>query len=78
MKLPRDVSAAQLVRVLSRLGYQVSRQRGSHIRLYHAGPPAHSVTVPNRNPLRTGTLHGILAVVAETRSISIESLIDLL
>lgn len=33
MKLPRAVSGADLVKALGRLGYQVSRQTGSHIRL---------------------------------------------
>ena len=33
MKLPRDVSGAQLVKALALLGYRVSRQTGSHIRL---------------------------------------------
>lgn len=78
MKLPRDVSAAQIVRAFSRLGYRVARQRGSHIRLFYLGPPAHSLTVPNHNPIKTGTLRGILAIVAEARNISIENLIDLL
>ena len=33
MKLPRDLSASDVVRGLERLGYVVTRQRGSHIRL---------------------------------------------
>jgi hypothetical protein len=33
MKLPRDVSAAQLIKALRVLGYEVTRQRGSHIRV---------------------------------------------
>ena len=45
MKLPRDVSADRLIRVLKNLGYQAIRQKGSHIRLKHNGPPVHLVTV---------------------------------
>jgi predicted RNA binding protein YcfA (HicA-like mRNA interferase family) len=33
MKLPRDVHGADLVRALAKLGYQPTRQAGSHIRL---------------------------------------------
>jgi hypothetical protein len=36
------------------------------------------VTVPLHNPLKTGTLHGILSEVAQARSMSIESLAGLL
>ena len=34
MKLPRDMDAAQLIKVLQRIGYRVVRQPGSHIRLH--------------------------------------------
>jgi hypothetical protein len=40
-------------------------------------PPVHEFTVPLHNPLKTGTLHAILSEVAQMRSISIESIIDL-
>jgi predicted RNA binding protein YcfA (HicA-like mRNA interferase family) len=33
MKLPRDVSGADLVKALQRMDYHVTRQTGSHIRL---------------------------------------------
>jgi predicted RNA binding protein YcfA (HicA-like mRNA interferase family) len=33
MKVPRDVNANELVKTLERLGYDVIRQTGSHIRL---------------------------------------------
>ena len=78
MKLPRGVSADRLIRVLERLGYGVIRQKGSHVRVRHEGPPAHMITIPLHNPLKTGTLHGILSEVAQMRSISIESLTEML
>lgn len=46
MKLPRDVSADRLIQTLEKLGYRVMRQKGSHIRLRHDGPPVHLLTVP--------------------------------
>jgi predicted RNA binding protein YcfA (HicA-like mRNA interferase family) len=33
MRLPRDVSGAELVKRLGRIAYRVTRQTGSHIRL---------------------------------------------
>ena len=74
MRLPRGVSADRLIRVLEILGYRIVRQKGSHVRLRHDGPPSHVITVPKHNPLKTGTLHGILAEVAQVRSISVSSL----
>jgi predicted RNA binding protein YcfA (HicA-like mRNA interferase family) len=59
-----------------RLGYRIVRQKGSHVRLRH--PPVHPITIRLHNPLKTGTLHGILAEVAHMRAISMESLIELL
>jgi predicted RNA binding protein YcfA (HicA-like mRNA interferase family) len=78
MRPPRGVSADRLIRALEQLGYVVIRQKGSHIRLRHPGPPIHHVTVPDHNPLKTGTLHGILSEVANMRSISIDDLAKLL
>jgi len=78
MKLPRGVSADRVIRALERLGYEVIRQKGSHVRLRHDGPPAHAITVPLHNPLKAGTLHGILSEVAEKRSITVESTATLL
>jgi predicted RNA binding protein YcfA (HicA-like mRNA interferase family) len=78
MKLPRGVSADRVIRALGRLGYKVIRQKGSHVRLRHDGPPAHAIAVPQHNPLKTGTLHGILSEVAEKRSVTLEFIADLL
>jgi predicted RNA binding protein YcfA (HicA-like mRNA interferase family) len=78
MKLPRGVSADRLIRALERLGYEVIRQKGSHVRLQHEGPPAHTITIPLHNPLKTGTLHGILSEVARMRSTTLDSLSELL
>ena len=77
MKLPRDMDAAQLIKVLARLGYVVVRQTGSHIRLQCLDPP-HTLTVPNHRPLRVGTHSAILADVAVQRQIGKDELIALL
>jgi len=39
MKLPRGVSAERLIKALEAVGYMVIRQKGSHVRLRHSGPP---------------------------------------
>lgn len=53
------VSGAQLVAVLERLGWQVLRQRGSHVRLRHPDRAVFLV-VPLHRELKKGTLNGIL------------------
>jgi predicted RNA binding protein YcfA (HicA-like mRNA interferase family) len=74
VKLPRSVSAARLISAPEHLGYVVIRQNGSHIRLRYDGPPVHLITVPQHNPLKTGTLRGILSEVARARSLGVEAL----
>lgn len=78
MKLPRDVSADRLIAALELLGYQVIRQKGSHIRLKHPGPPAHLLTVPRHNPIKIGTLHAILTDVSQMRAIALEKIAETL
>lgn len=64
MRLPRDLSGADLAKSLRSLGYEVTRQTGSHIRLTTQQHGEHHVTIPNHSSLKTGTLSGILADVA--------------
>jgi predicted RNA binding protein YcfA (HicA-like mRNA interferase family) len=64
MKLPRDLSGAELVRALGRVGYRVTRQTGSHARLTTESPSQHHVTIPMHESLKIGTLAGILNDVA--------------
>lgn len=77
MRLPRDTDAAELIKALSRLGYRVVRQTGSHIRL-QCDDPTHALTVPNHRPLRIGTLAAILGDVAARRQIEKDALVKLL
>lgn len=64
MKLPRDLAGTELARALQLLGYRVTRQTGSHLRLTTTEGGEHHVTIPRHSPLRVGTLAGILADVA--------------
>ena len=70
MKLPRDLTGAELVKALSSLGYRVTRQSGSHIRLTCDAPTQHHVTVPAHDPLKVGTLSGKLNEFAANLSIT--------
>jgi len=66
LKLPRDVDGRKLASLLSRYGYEVTRQTGSHIRLTSlARGNEHHVTVPAHKTLKVGTLGGILTEVAD-------------
>jgi predicted RNA binding protein YcfA (HicA-like mRNA interferase family) len=65
MKLPRDVSGADLVKRLKVFGYQVTRQTGSHLRLTTSEGGEHHITVPQHAPLKLGTLAGIIGDVAD-------------
>jgi predicted RNA binding protein YcfA (HicA-like mRNA interferase family) len=65
MKLPRDVSGDSLAKRLKVFGYQVTRQSGSHLRLTTTELGEHHITVPRHDPLKLGTLAGILGDVAE-------------
>ena len=64
MKLPRDLSGAELAKALAKVGYRVTRQTGSHMRLSASQPQEHHVTIPAHDPLKVGTLAAILGEVA--------------
>lgn len=76
MRLPRDLSGAELVRALSVVGYVVTRQTGSHMRLTTNERGEHHVTIPNHTPLRIGTLAAILAEVAAHLEINRDALLE--
>jgi predicted RNA binding protein YcfA (HicA-like mRNA interferase family) len=78
MKLPRDISGAELAKALSGIGYRITRQTGSHLRLtldtpHHTTP--HHITIPAHDPLEVGTLAAILADVAANLKTNREDLI---
>jgi len=65
MRLPRDISSTELIKLLKKLGYQKTRQKGSHIRLTTFQEGEHHITIPDHNPIRLGTLSSILIEVAD-------------
>ena len=53
------ISGREAVRVLVALGWEVARQRGSHIILVKAGHPA-TLSVPDHKELARGTLRALI------------------
>jgi predicted RNA binding protein YcfA (HicA-like mRNA interferase family) len=75
VKIPRDVSGLELARHLRELGYETTRQTGSHFRLTTREQGEHHITIPNHNPIKLGTLAGILSDVAAHFGISRDELV---
>jgi predicted RNA binding protein YcfA (HicA-like mRNA interferase family) len=76
-KTPRDVSSKKLIKVLSRYGYKVERQSGSHIRLtLNTSDGARSITVPNHHPIKLGTLMSIITDISLQLNIDRTDIID--
>jgi predicted RNA binding protein YcfA (HicA-like mRNA interferase family) len=76
VRLPRDLTGAELVRRLAKLGYGVTRQSGSHMRLTSHQRGEHHVTVPRHDPLRVGTLAAILDAVATHHGLDRDELLS--
>lgn len=57
-KLP-VVSGQECIKALQRAGFNISRQKGSHVTLRRADPPAR-VTVPNHKEVKPGTLRRLI------------------
>ena len=77
MKLPRDVSGRELSQALSKYGYRVVHQTGSHIRLTTTiKDKEHRVTIPAHRVLKTGTLNSILNDVATYLEIDRKTLME--
>jgi predicted RNA binding protein YcfA (HicA-like mRNA interferase family) len=59
-KLP-IVSGQEMIKKLAKCGYQVVRQKGSHVRLRNlANPLAKPLTVPLHPEIKAGLLHQII------------------
>ncbi len=76
MRLARDLSGRALAKALETLGYQITRQTGSHLRLTTRERGEHHVTIPNHKALRVGTLASILDEVAIHFSLERASVVE--
>ena len=75
-KLPRDLAGSDLVKALGRVGYRVTRQTGSHVRLTTEHPSQHHITIPAHDPLKLGTLAAILGDVAQNLHFDRDELLE--
>jgi predicted RNA binding protein YcfA (HicA-like mRNA interferase family) len=57
--LPR-ISGREVAAALARIGYQMDRQKGSHMVLRMATPPHRRIVVPDHREVAKGTLRAIL------------------
>jgi predicted RNA binding protein YcfA (HicA-like mRNA interferase family) len=76
LRLPRDLSGRALAGALAKLGYVVTRQTGSHIRMTRKVGAEHHVTVPDHDPIKVGTLNAILRDVAEKNDLTRDELLE--
>lgn len=76
MRLPRDLSGRELAQKPSALGYEVTRQTGSHLRLTTMQQGEHHLTIPQHEALRVGTLAAILTDVAQHFGITRDALLE--
>jgi len=76
MRLPRDLSGRDHAKALGHPGYQVTRHKGSHMRLTASlRNREHHVTIPDHDPLKVGTLSNILKDVAAHAGLSRDELL---
>ena len=78
MKLPRDLSGAELIKLLcKRHGYRRVNQEGSHVILETDSPRHHRLAVPDHKILRISTLNAVLRSVAEVKGVQKEDILNL-
>jgi predicted RNA binding protein YcfA (HicA-like mRNA interferase family) len=71
-KLP-VISGVRCVEALRKVGFEVDRQRGSHMILVRIDPPA-TISVPNHKELDRGLLRAIL----RQAGLTVDDFLDLL
>ena len=71
-RLPRKVSGKALLKVFHRLGFEVIRQRGSHVFLRHLD--GRRLTIPVYNTIPLNLISWILAEAKVTRQEFLELL----
>ncbi|AQG78369.1 type II toxin-antitoxin system HicA family toxin [Spirosoma montaniterrae] len=74
MRIPRDLTGIQLIKLLKPFGYEVVRQTGSHVRIETTQNGQHHETIPRHDPIKIGTLNNILKNVADHFDLTKEEL----
>jgi predicted RNA binding protein YcfA (HicA-like mRNA interferase family) len=75
-KLPRNLDADDLLGFLQKNGFEIVRQKGSHIRLERLiEGEKFPITIPYHKPIKVGTLNNILNELVERFKVSKQELI---
>ena len=76
-KIPRDIAGSDLCRLLNRYGYEITRHKGSHVRLTsNSMGYKHSITIPEHDSIKVGTMSKILSSVASYLGVQKKDLLD--
>jgi len=59
MRIPRDIDAEKFANLLSKFGYDITRQTGSHMRLTTMQKGVHHITIPRHKTLKVGLVSAI-------------------
>lgn len=72
-KLPRGLPARKVIKALTKSGFYIRRQKGSHV-IMRRDKPFAQVVVPNHKQIDAGTLD----IIIEAAELSIEEFIELI
>jgi len=78
MKPPRDLSGAELLKRLGKLGYRLCWQTGSHLICETEQNGRHRISIPNHDPIKVGTLSMILGDVAKHHEMTKKELLSII
>jgi len=78
VRLPRNIDGPQLVKALSVLGYEATRQKGSHIRVTTQRDGENHEVIPYHHPIKTGTLASILKRISTHHRLTVDELLEIL
>lgn len=70
------MTGADLLKALRRLGYEQTRQTGSHIRITTQVNGEHHEVIPRHSPVKVKTLSSILKSVAGHHSLTVDELLQ--
>ncbi len=74
----RTWGTRRLVKALNVLGYQATRQKGSHIRLTTQRDGENHEVIPRHDPIKTGTLANILKRIVAHHGLTVGELLEML
>ncbi len=77
VKIPRDISGKELLKLLNKYDYKITRRTGSHIRLTSTYKGIeHKITIPDHQTIKIGTINNILSDVADYLKLSKKEIVE--